>query len=414
MKITIIIPVYNAEKFLEDCLCSVISQTIEEKEIICINDGSSDKSGCILKKFQKEYSCIKVFTQKNKGSGAARNLGLKKAAGKYVCFLDADDFYLDCYALEKMVRVCEESGFKACSGLIKICKDGIMENFYLYQDCFQDGKNPNGKVMRYEEHQDDYGYTGYIFLRRIIEENRIVFPLYRRYQDPPFLTRFLTSIGEYIALPIVFYGYRFSDETLSRKGLFINDTLKGIRDSMKLAQDNHLEELKKILIHRLDSEYAPWIVKNADKEIWKALCEIQHVAFGEARIKQDATQQEISLELMKSLVAGNIKGNYLGAYFKKIGVSEVAVYGLGVFGEMAVGELKKASAITVYGTDKSKKGMEGVITGTIEEINEKCTDIIVTPLKNNEEIVREIEKLWKGRVWGLPDLIYKLGESAEA
>ncbi len=414
MEISIIIPVYNAEKYLNECLDSVILQTVKEKEIICIDDGSTDKSLQILEWYSKEEPNFIVLRQENKGPGEARNAGLKIATGKYVSFLDADDFYIDPKALEKMIYACESNHLHVCAGLRKVCRDGLSRDFPLYRDCFEEGKNTDGKVMRYVDYQDDYFYQNYIFSLKVIKENAICFPAYRRYEDPPFFLTVMMVIKEYIILPVEFYGYRDSVEAFSRKGLHLPDILSGIRDNMKTATENSLEELKKILIHRLDSEYAPWIVKNADKEIWKALCEIQHVAFGEARIKQDATQQETSLELMKALVAGNIKGNCLGAYFKKIGVSEVAVYGLGVFGEMAVGELKKASAITVYGTDKSKKGMEGVITGTIEEINEKCTDIIVTPLKNNEEIVREIEKLWKGRVWGLPDLIYKLGESAEA
>lgn len=408
MKITIIIPVYNAEEFLEECLCSAVSQTIEEKEIICIDDGSSDKSGCILEQYQKKYPYIKVFTQKNEGSGAARNLGLKAASGKYVCFLDADDFYLDCHALEKMVYACENNGVQVCAGLRKIYENGILEEFYLYRDLFENGKRPEGVMLRYEECQNEYFYQNYIFSMKIIKENGILFPLYRRYQDAPFFLNVMTSINKYMILPIEFYGYRFSKKAVSRKGLYIGDTLKGICDNMKTARENHLEELKKLLIHRIDSEYAPWIIGSADEEILGILCKIQRIAFGEMHIKQDATDQEISLELMRSIVAGNIKGHYLGAFFQKMGISEVAVYGLGAFGSITVSELQKSSGITVYGVDKERKDVEGIVTGTMEEINKKCRDIIVTPLRDNKGLIRHIKGIWRGRVWGLPDLICKI------
>ena len=127
MKISIIIPVYNAGGFLKECLDSVISQTIMKKELLCIDDGSTDNSFEILQQYQKKYSYIRVFRQKNKGAGEARNIGLKEATGKYVCFLDADDFYLDSKALEKMVCACESNQLQACAGLRKLYKGNLIK-----------------------------------------------------------------------------------------------------------------------------------------------------------------------------------------------------------------------------------------------------------------------------------------------
>lgn len=92
-KVSVIIPVYNAEGYLEQCLDSVISQTLKEIEIICVNDGSSDRSADILRQYMLKDSRIVVIDQENAGAGAARNNGMKAAEGEYLSFLDADDFF---------------------------------------------------------------------------------------------------------------------------------------------------------------------------------------------------------------------------------------------------------------------------------------------------------------------------------
>lgn len=92
-KISIIIPVYNAEKYLRECLDSVINQTLKEIEILCINDGSTDTSLDILNEYAKKDNRIKIFSQKNAGPATARNVGLNNAFGTFCIFLDADDYF---------------------------------------------------------------------------------------------------------------------------------------------------------------------------------------------------------------------------------------------------------------------------------------------------------------------------------
>lgn len=92
-KISVIIPIYNVEKYLSQCLKSVINQTLKDIEIICVNDGSKDGSAKILEKFALMDSRIKVITQTNAGVSAARNSGLAAAQGEYIMFLDGDDYY---------------------------------------------------------------------------------------------------------------------------------------------------------------------------------------------------------------------------------------------------------------------------------------------------------------------------------
>lgn len=90
-EISVIIPCYNVEKYLAECLDSVLGQSFEDFEAICVNDGSTDKTGDILAQYANKDKRIKVITQENQGVSMARNAGLKVAQGKYIYFLDADD-----------------------------------------------------------------------------------------------------------------------------------------------------------------------------------------------------------------------------------------------------------------------------------------------------------------------------------
>ncbi|MGN1362792.1 MAG: glycosyltransferase [Methanobrevibacter sp.] len=107
VKVSVIIPVFNTENYLKECLNSIINQTLEDIEIICINDGSTDNSLEILNEYANKDSRIKVYSEKNKGQGAARNLGLKYVNGKYIYFMDSDDILKDT-ALEETYTLCEE------------------------------------------------------------------------------------------------------------------------------------------------------------------------------------------------------------------------------------------------------------------------------------------------------------------
>ena len=92
-KVSIIIPVYNVERYLRTCLDSVVNQTLQGIEIIAVNDGSTDNSLKILEEYQSRYSDrMRVISTENHGVSHARNLGLSMASGEYIQFVDSDDF----------------------------------------------------------------------------------------------------------------------------------------------------------------------------------------------------------------------------------------------------------------------------------------------------------------------------------
>lgn len=104
-KISIIIPVYNVELYLRTAIDSALNQTYENKEIILVDDGSTDQSGKICDEYAEQYDCITVIHQENGGLSAARNTGIANSNGDYIAFLDSDDEYGECDMLQKCINL---------------------------------------------------------------------------------------------------------------------------------------------------------------------------------------------------------------------------------------------------------------------------------------------------------------------
>ena len=105
--VSVVIPVYNSEKYVEKCIQSVMAQTLPDLEIIIINDGSTDESGRILRELTQKDSRIVLLEQANQGVAAARNQGVEKATGKYITFVDGDDYLQEDY-IELMYNLAEK------------------------------------------------------------------------------------------------------------------------------------------------------------------------------------------------------------------------------------------------------------------------------------------------------------------
>ena len=127
VKISIIIPVYNVEKYLHECLDSIINQTFKDLEIICVDDGSTDKSSEILEEYEQKDKRFTVISQPNKGVSAARNRGMQQAKGKYIMFVDSDD-YVHPRFYELLLQALKEEGADiAGCDVKKVCKTEKIE-----------------------------------------------------------------------------------------------------------------------------------------------------------------------------------------------------------------------------------------------------------------------------------------------
>ena len=123
-KVSVIVPVYNVEKYLAKCLDSLVNQTLKDIEIIVVNDGTKDNSQLIIDKYAKKYKNIKAYKKENGGLSSARNYGLKYAVGEYIGFVDSDD-YVDTTMYEKMYNKAIENDFD-----IVVC-----DTIQVYDNC---------------------------------------------------------------------------------------------------------------------------------------------------------------------------------------------------------------------------------------------------------------------------------------
>jgi len=163
-KISIIIPVYNTEKYIERCITSVLDQTYQNIEVICVDDGSTDRSGIILDELSKSDRRLLVTHKQNEGIAKARNLALESATGEYIGFVDSDD-YIEKTMYSELVQAMEES----CAD-IATCSYYMAHNSRI--DIVRNGKKvPEGiqdirEFLVYIYERDTYkGVAGYLWTR---------------------------------------------------------------------------------------------------------------------------------------------------------------------------------------------------------------------------------------------------------
>lgn len=253
--ISIIIPVYNIEKYLNQCLDSILAQTFEDYEIICVNDGSKDDSLKILQEYALKYSKIKVISQENGGSGSARNNGLSKAQGKYVQFLDGDD-YFEPKMLETLYNLAEkhQADMAVCSSK-KVDDEGNILELNNPNSPLNLPKLVFDKPYRYKDYPDDiFNLTGTIpwnklYLREMLNKNGLSFPKLTGPDDFCFVQMANVCAEKIVVCPDKLINYRYNrpgsvqtyraNHTIDivKAGLYIKDFLeeRGLYTFLKKA-----------------------------------------------------------------------------------------------------------------------------------------------------------------------------------
>ena len=211
-KVSIIIPVYNVEQYLRQCLDSVINQTYKNLEIICVDDGSTDNSGKICEEYTLKDNRIKVIHKENGGISSARNVGLGVLVGKYVSFVDADD-YLENNFIEKLVEVRAD---------ITLC------SFYK-EYPFNSEKNiiTNAKISKTKDEficdilsfQKATGCAwARLFNAKFLKENNLLYDESLKVaEDADFSLRTAHYNSQIVYIPEVLYHYNFSSGSIVRK-----------------------------------------------------------------------------------------------------------------------------------------------------------------------------------------------------
>lgn len=215
-KISVIVPVYNVESYLERCIDSLIHQTLEEIQIILVDDGSTDKSPSICDAYAEKDKRILVIHKENEGQGIARNYGLKNATGEYVCFLDSDDYYdLDtCKELYELMK--KTKADMGCFGYQIETQEGQVVRIPRIKESEYSGEAFRKEfVLHYfgdEPEKDDLrGFSSCmsIFRRDIIIENEVCFPSEREYlsEDTIFSLRFCEHAKRAVTTSKIYYHY---------------------------------------------------------------------------------------------------------------------------------------------------------------------------------------------------------------
>ena len=198
MQLSVVIPVYNARKYLRRCLDSVLAQTLREIEVICVDDGSTDGSAAILAKYAAKDMRIRVLTQENQGQGAARNRGLTVAHGEYIYFMDADDELAGPKAFEQVVGTMAlfsldlalfdaETHFDVGCGHLN---GQIRAEAYIRRHDYGTPRNGRQMLVDMYRHKDWIASPPLAILRRdMLVSSGIVFPEGIIYEDNIFMLR---------------------------------------------------------------------------------------------------------------------------------------------------------------------------------------------------------------------------------
>ena len=208
-KISVIVPVYNVENFLNQCLGSLVSQTYRNLEILIVDDGSTDKSSAIYQKYSSTDNRIKIIKQKNAGVSAARNNGLKFATGDWVHFVDSDD-YLDIDYYEKMMTAAGDLNPDILAG------DVISQNSDLYNVCYKSRIALYSATEKFIQTNALNNCTvwRYVFRREFLEKNNLLFPVGRNFEDMFFIPNAMLLARCVITVPGANYHYVFNENSI--------------------------------------------------------------------------------------------------------------------------------------------------------------------------------------------------------
>lgn len=263
---SIIVPLYNKEQYLEACLKSLQEQTEQSWECIIVNDGSTDDSESIAKRFEREDTRFKVLSQKNAGPSVARNYGIRVAKGKLLHFMDADDYYPLSTSLEQIGAIYNKNHPMAIAGNILV--------FYSVNGITDDTIPVNSKEVKrqtFTELQNDYYFTRFFFDRKFIEKYKVTFPEYTYVgEDPVFLVKALSKMDNFLITDIPVYTYRQVAGSGSEVSVYNEAKLISYMTTqleiLEICREHNYTRLKKRILDRIDHETLDLYMKYKDQK----------------------------------------------------------------------------------------------------------------------------------------------------
>ena len=251
VKISVIVPVYNVEEYLEECLDSIINQTLEDIEIICVNDGSTDNSLKILEKYSQKDERIKIISQENQGLGATRNNGMEYAKGEYISFIDSDD-YISKDAFKSLYdnAITNNSDIVLFS-ITHFFEDGtsyVTKNKIEYTLKNQDFSQYIFNDIDVKNHILEYPWNSVskLYKNEFLKKENIKFPINIAYEDVLFHVKVILKAKSISLVPKHYYKYRRSNTSSimhdTSKTMDIFKVVNSVENFLK--DENYFEKIK--------------------------------------------------------------------------------------------------------------------------------------------------------------------------
>lgn len=379
--VSIIIPCYNSEKYIGECLDSILEQTYKKLEVIIVNDGSSDKTKEILNLYKKKFIetniILKIIDQENQGQASAVNNGLKYVTGEYLMWQDSDDCYTS-EAVEQMLlylKVNKEKQFVRGEALFL---DESMNKILEHKKS----KYPNDTNIFdfFVFETDSYCYPG-------------VFMIRMEYFDKCIKDReiFISEVGQnwQLILPIAYKGEcGYLDKIVYK---------------YRIREDSHYHSVKKIeeLINRtygyekLLFKIIDYIDMPIDEKInYKKLI----------KRKYDINREEIYIFNFDKIRNVSV---LLQNYFNSHNIKKLIIYGMGNMGKKLYEILAQTSIDIIYAVDKNSSNIKekGIKIINLENASEKADAVIITPVKSCQEILELLREKDLGKTIVLKDIV---------
>lgn len=276
--ISILIPAYNTEKYIDMCLQSVVAQSYKNLEIIIINDGSTDRTKDIIKSYFMIDDRVRYYSQKNQGYGPTCQNMLTRANGKYVAFIDSDDIIDECY-IEKLYSAIKQSNsdVSAC----KICRLNhnakIKKHRIGRELCITDRKGALRELIYMRK--TSTGLACKLFKRNLF--NNFIFPISNYSNDYYSAWHVFNNAFRFVFIDYYGYYYVYNQNSVTKRRVFSNDRLLSIKyaeDNARYVQYKYPKLIKAcrnrivieaiVILRQIDREQNPWIYEECKKRIF--------------------------------------------------------------------------------------------------------------------------------------------------
>lgn len=262
--ISVIVPIYNAEKYLHRCLNSIIRQTYSDLEVILVNDGSSDSSGSICEEYENEDRRFKVIHQENRGQASARNAGIEAATGEYLAFVDSDD-WLDKTIYEDAIGLAEKTQSDVVDFQVEYAytENVVVNQKQVKVDILKNKEILRNYLLRGQTEKAPFSPCRKLYEKYLFENVR--FPVGKINEDIATVYKILMNTKKLAIMDRVGYYYFQNNKSTTRNGFKEKDfdLLDACKELELLTNNESYQDIKKLVRIKYARSYFSLLAKIA-------------------------------------------------------------------------------------------------------------------------------------------------------